>query len=320
MREIAARIETRSRATATITVFQIAAIDGAALPAFTPGAHIDLHLPNDLIRQYSLCGDPADRRHYRIAVLREPASRGGSAWLCDKARVGDELCISALRNNFRLQLARRALLLGGGIGVTPLLPMASQLHRNGADFMLHYYNHSRSRAAFLDELAAVPWANRVALHFSDEADSARQRLAGLLAGIDADTHVYACGPAGFVEHVIACVAQSNLEERQIHYEPFALPDSLKPDFSGPSFQVRLRSSGRVYTIPADVPPTRALEHQGVRIPVSCEEGNCGTCQTGVLEGVPDHRDVYLSEREKAGHRTFMPCCSRALTPLLVLDL
>lgn len=320
MPEITVEVASRTQPTPEIACFDLVAAADAVLPGFSAGAHIDVHLRANLIRQYSLYNDCAERGHYRIAVLREPQSRGGSAMLCDAVRVGDRLAISRPRNSFALRRARRSLLLGGGIGITPLLPMAHQLARTGADFALHYYNKSRARSAFVREIGAAPWSARAQLHFSDEAGPARQRLAELLARLDGDTHVYACGPAGFVEHVIRCAAQAGLDERQIHYEPFALPASMKPDYAGPAFQVRLRSSGRVYTIPADEPPTRALERQGVRIPVSCEEGNCGTCLTGVLEGIPDHRDVCLSEAERAGNRQFTPCCSRARTPLLVLDL
>jgi len=310
----------RTQATPEITCFDLVPAAGTTLPGFSPGAHVDVHLRADLIRAYSLCNDSAERGRYRIAVLREPHSRGGSALLCDTVRAGDRLSISAPRNNFPLRRARRSLLLGGGIGMAPLLPMAQQLARDGADFALHGYYTSRSRAAFVREIGAAAWSSRAQLHFSDEAGSSRQRLADMLAGLDEDTHVYACGPAGFVEHVIRCAALAGLDERQIHYEPFALPTSMKPDCRGPAFQVRLRSSGRVYTIPADEPPTRALARQGVRIPVSCEEGNCGTCLTGVLEGIPDHRDVCLDAAERARNRQFAPCCSRSRTPLLVLDL
>lgn len=318
--ELQLKVAARSQATAQIVCFDLVAVDGTALPAFSAGAHIDVHLPGNLIRQYSLYNDSTERQRYCIAVLREPASRGGSAFLCDRLKVGDTLAASAPRNHFPLRHARYSLLLGGGIGITPLLSMAGHLWRGGSDFVLHYYNPTRARAAFVDEISAAPWAARAQLHFSDEAGSARQRLADLLARIDDYTHIYACGPAGFVEHVIRCAAQTGLEERQIHYEPFALPESLKPNYDGPAFQVKLRSTGKVYVIPANEPPTRALERQGVRIPVSCEEGNCGTCLTGVLEGVPDHRDVYLDKAEHARSRQFLPCCSRAKTPLLVLDL
>lgn len=314
------KVAARTQATREITCFDLVSADAQPLPAFTAGAHLDVHLPNGLIRAYSLWNDSAEHDHYRIAVLREPQSRGGSALLCDRVRTGDTLTVSPPRNKFRLQGARRTLLLGGGIGVTPLLSMADQLARMRADFTLHYYNKTRARAAFLPEIAAAPWAAHAELYFSDEVGHARSRITDLLAAIDPLTHLYACGPAGFVEHVIACAVQAGLAERQIHVEPFTLPESMKPDFTGPAFQVKLRSTGRVYTIPADEPPTAALARQGVRIPVSCEEGNCGTCQTGVLEGTPDHRDVYLTPEQRASGHTFMPCCSRAKTPWLLLDL
>lgn len=318
--DLMVRVAAKTHLAQGIDGFNLVPMEGARLPVFAPGAHIDLVLPGELIRQYSLCNDAIERQRYCIAVLREPDSRGGSIALHDKVRVGDVLRISALRNRFRLRPAQRTLLLAGGIGITPLLPMARQLARMHMDFALHYYMRSRSRAAFLDELAAAPWVAQVTLHVSDEQGSARGRLADMLAALDAWTHVYACGPAGFVAHVMDCMATAGIDERQIHYEPFALPAMLQPKLDGPAFNVVIRSTGKVYTIPADEPPTRALARQGVRIPVSCEEGSCGTCETRVLEGIPDHRDTYLGAEARASHRVFMPCCSRALTPVLVLDL
>lgn len=313
-------VRRRTRLAADVVGLTLLPRAGEHLPRRTAGAHIDVRIADDLIRQYSLCNDEHERDCYRIAVLRDPHSRGGSIALCDGTREGSEITISAPRNNFRLHLARHSLLLGGGIGIAPLLPMAQSLQRSGASFELHYCSHSRARAALLPELAAPELAPHVRLHFSDESGHARGQIGTLLAHLDPFVHVYACGPTGFVEHVKQCAIAADLDERQVHFEPFATPAAMQPSRQGPAFAVRIRSTGKTYTIPADTPVTQALTRHGIRIPVSCEAGNCGTCLTRIVEGIPDHRDTCLSEAERASNRVFAPCCSRARDGVLVLDL
>jgi vanillate O-demethylase ferredoxin subunit len=299
-----------------IVAFDLQAPDGAALPSFDAGAHIDVHLPNGLVRQYSLCNDPRERGRYQICVLRDPASRGGSGAMHDLVELGAALRISAPRNLFALAPGPHAsLLLAGGIGVTPMLAMAWQLHAQALPFQLHYFSRSRERTAFHDEIKAAPFAAAAALWF-DDGDQPRPAIPALLADAAPGTHIYACGPAGFLEHVRQCFAEAGLPAAQLHIEAF----SGAPMAPGAAFDVTLRSSGKTVHVPVELTVVEALAAQGITIPVSCEQGICGTCITRVCAGLPDHRDQYLSNAEHAANDQFTPCCSRALTPVLVLDL
>ncbi|KJH80126.1 PDR/VanB family oxidoreductase [Pseudomonas sp. KSR10] len=302
-----------------ICSFELARADGAPLPAFTAGAHIDVHLPGGLVRQYSLCNHPDENHRYLIGVLKDPASRGGSQTMHVQIQVGQTLSISEPRNLFPLtEDARRSLLFAGGIGITPMLCMAERLHQLGADFELHYCARSVERAAFLDRLRAAPFADRVQLHFDDGAAAQRLDASALLAEPGADTHLYVCGPGGFMAHVLDTAKAQGWADERAHREYFAAaPVDHAHDGS---FAVQLASSGQIIQIPADQSVAEALDAAGILIPLSCEQGICGTCLTGVLAGEPEHRDLYLSEEEQARNDQFTPCCSRAKSPLLVLDL
>ena len=294
---------------------------GGVLPACTAGAHIDVHLPGGLIRQYSLLNHGQQPSSYRIGVLREPQSRGGSVAVHEQIREGDLLRISVPRNRFPLVEAQRSLLFAGGIGITPLLCMAHSLQAAGADFALHYSCRSRDRAAFLEEILAPGLAGHVQVHFDDEPHTALNVQDALAA--DAQSHIYVCGPAGYIDFICAQARLAGVEDSHLHIERFSLDTELTPvAVAGvdTAFQVRLASTGEVFDIPADETITAALDRQGVFIPVSCEQGICGTCLTGIQEGIPDHRDSYLTDAEHAANDQFTPCCSRALTPVLVLDL
>ncbi|WP_137819648.1 PDR/VanB family oxidoreductase [Pseudomonas sp. 2FG] len=302
-----------------ICSFELARADGAPLPAFDAGAHIDLHLPGGLIRQYSLCNHPQERQHYLIGVLKDPASRGGSRALHEQVTVGQRLQISAPRNLFPLaEDARRSLLFAGGIGITPILCMAERLSQLGADFELHYCARSSERAAFVERLQAAPFATRVQLHCDDGPAAQRLDAAALLADPDAGTHLYVCGPGGFMAHVLDTAKAQGWADQRAHREYFAAAPTAREDDG--SFAVQLNSSGQIIQIPADRSVAQALEACGIQIPLSCEQGICGTCLTGVLAGEPEHRDLYLSEAEQARNDQFTPCCSRAKSALLVLDL
>lgn len=290
--------------------------EGAPLPPFTPGAHIDVHLPGGLIRQYSLLNDCAQRSHYRIGVLREAQSRGGSVAVHDQVRVGDILRISEPRNRFELIPEQRSLLLAGGIGITPLLCMGRQLQAAGTPFEFHYCARTRARAAFQDDSVV---AGHAQCHFDDEPGTALD-VPALFAGADGNTHLYVCGPGGFIDAMVAHARAAGFEDARIHFERFTASEPVAPVQGDQVFQVQLASTGEVFDIPADEPVTRALDKHGVFIPVSCEEGICGTCLTGVVQGIPDHRDSYLTDDEHAANDQFTPCCSRSKTPLLVLDL
>jgi len=298
--------------------FELASIDGKPLPAFSAGSHIDVQVPGGLTRQYSLCNASSEQHRYRIAVLRDAASRGGSAGMHDAVHEGDLLQISEPRNHFPLQPAKRTLLFAGGIGVTPLLCMAERLAEIGADFRLHYCTRSAGRTAFHAQIGAAAYADRVQFHFDDGPAAQKLDLAREIAQPDAGTRLYVCGPAGFIEHVVNTAKALGWGSEQIHLEYFgAAPRDTAGDAG---FEVRIASTGQVYAVAPDQTVVQALQQHGIEILTSCEQGVCGTCITRVLEGEPDHRDMYFTDDERAKNDQFTPCCSRARSRLLVLDL
>jgi len=318
MSTIQVRVANRTSEAEGICSYELVPLDGAPLPPFEAGAHIDVHLAGSLVRQYSLCNAPGETHRYLIGVLRDADSRGGSQAMHDHIDTGATLSISAPKNHFPLVEAKRTLLLAGGIGVTPILAMAEALAAKGADFEMHYSARSPARAAFKERIGACGFAGQVQFHY-DSGDAAQKLdLATLLAAPDSGTHLYVCGPQGFIDHVLGSAKALGWGQAQLHVEYFS---AAAVDTSGDgAFDVRLASSGKVVTVPAGQTVIKVLAEQGVTIPYSCEEGVCGTCLTRVLEGVPDHRDMYLTEEEQAANDQFTPCCSRAKTPLLVLDL
>lgn len=307
----------RSEPAEGIVVLDLIAQDGASLPPFEPGAHVDVHFGADLVRQYSLCGDPTDRSRYQLGILLAEASRGGSAAIHRNVRAGCHLRIGVPRNLFPLDpSAKQTILIGGGIGITPLLAMARHCAATSAEFSLHYCARTRAKAAFLDELTTAPLAAQSHLHFDDGETAQRflpeRDLPAPVAGI----HLYVCGPAGFMEWVIHEAHRLGYPEARIHREYF----EAEVDRSGEAFEVRLAQSGRSIHVAAGVPIVKALAEVGIKVDVSCEQGICGTCMCAVLDGVPDHRDHYLTEEEKAANDQILVCCSRSKTPELVLDL
>ncbi|MFN4359598.1 MAG: PDR/VanB family oxidoreductase [Hylemonella sp.] len=302
-----------------IVTLELVALDGKSLPAFSAGSHIDVQLPNGITRQYSLCNDPQETHRYQIGVLRDAASRGGSAAVHDLVKEGDVLTISAPRNHFSLaHEAKKHLLLAGGIGVTPILCMAERLANTGADFEMHYATRAPERTAFRQRIAASAFASRVQFHH-DNGDAAQKLdLQVLLQQPKPGTHLYVCGPKGFMDTVLNTARSSGWPEAQIHYEFFGA-EVAKSD-SDASFEIKLASSGRIVMVPKDQTVVQALAAAGVDVMISCEQGVCGTCLTRVIEGVPDHKDSYLTPEEQAANDQFTPCCSRSKTPQLVLDL
>jgi vanillate O-demethylase ferredoxin subunit len=234
--------------------------------------------------------------------------------------VGDRLLVSEPQSHFGLDLtAPGYLLVAGGIGITPLLCMAEQLARDGADFELHYCVRSTARAAFLERLRQAPFAHRVRVHADDGPAARRLDLLELFDGADSGTHLYLCGPAGFIGMVAEAARAYDLGDEQIHVELFGAPqDTAAP--SGGAFDIRLAGSGRTLTVAPGQSALECLEAHGIQLPVSCRQGVCGSCLTTVLEGEPEHRDFYLTDAERARGDCFLPCCSRANSPLLVLDL
>jgi vanillate O-demethylase ferredoxin subunit len=311
-----ARILARRDETPAIAAFDLVADDGAPLPPFEAGAHVDVELGNGLLRQYSLLALPDARHVYRIGVLRDPNSRGGSLAM-HALKPGDALAVSAPRNHFALARgAADTLLFAGGIGVTPLLAMAQRLDADGAEFALHYCVRSPAHAAFRDRLAA--YAGRVAIHCDDGPAAQRLDVEQALAARPR-AQVYVCGPAGFMSAVLEAAARQGRDPETLHREYFGAAPAAAAGADG-AFSVRLARSGRTVDVASGQSILQALLEAGLAVPKSCEAGVCGTCLTRVLEGAPDHRDFYLSKAEKAKGDQMLLCCSRAKSAELALDL
>jgi len=304
--------------TPRIAVIELIAAPGSALPPFTAGAHIDVLLPGGIIRQYSLCGSPHERKRYRLAVLRESSSRGGSLAM-HQFNNGDRISISAPRNRFPLAPVQRHLLFAGGIGITPLLAMTHTLEKEGRDYFLHYYARSREDAAFIDELEG---RSHVTLHLDNAENDRLLNLQRALGNPEDGAHIYACGPGPFMDWLLGTAAQMGWPQASLHMERFQsapeIPEEAGPLSESPSFLVRLASSGVEYTIPADMSVLDVLLKNGVAAAHSCQQGICGECVVQLLSGRPDHRDSVLSAEEHASG-LFAPCCSRG-TGLLELAL
>ena len=302
-----------------IAGFELVAAGGGALPAFDAGAHLDVHVPGGMVRQYSLSNPPGETHRYCIGVLRELAGRGGSAAMHDQVAEGAVLQVSAPKNHFPLhEEAARSLLLAGGIGITPVIAMAERLGAIDAPFELHYCTRSPARTAYAARLRVVPFARNVNFHFDDGPAEQKIDLVAQLKAPSPDAHLYVCGPKGFMDAVLATARDAGWGESQIHFEYFAGQDAHSA--SDRHFDVVIKSSGRVIRVEAAETVVHALGAQGIDIPTSCEQGVCGTCITRVLEGEVDHRDLYFMEEERAKNDQFTPCCSRAKSARLVLDL
>jgi ferredoxin-NADP reductase len=300
-----------------IVVLDLVDPDGRELPCFEAGAHVDVQVSPGVVRQYSLCGNPAHRYIYRLGVLRDPASRGGSSAIHARFHVGSRVRISPPRNLFPLVAdARHSVLIGGGIGITPIIAMAHHLHGASRDFTLHYCARVRDKAAFLRELDAAGFCDRLSMHFDDGPASQCFDAARDLPPPAPDIHLYVCGPGGFMASVIAAATRLGYREQQIHREYF----KAETDASGEAFEVLLARSNRRIKVPGASTIVAALSSAGVKVATSCAEGICGTCLCSVLSGTPDHRDVYLTDEEKAANDQMLLCCSRSKTPQLVLDL
>lgn len=298
--------------------FEFADPKGKALPPFSAGSHIDVHIRPGLVRQYSLCNDPDESHRYVIGVLREPDSRGGSRAL-HEFKEGDMVEISMPKNHFPLaHSAQRSLLLAGGIGVTPILCMAERLANTCADFEMHYCARSPERAAFRERIRNSIYANRVFFHFSNGPDEQKFDMQAVLAKPAPETHLYVCGPKGFIDAVIDTAARMGWPDSHVHREYFN--GAVCSSENDVAFDVKLASSGKIVHVPRNKTVLASLAECGVDIQASCGEGVCGSCLTRVLEGDPMHRDLFLTAEERAQKDRFLPCCSRSSGGMLILDL
>jgi vanillate monooxygenase ferredoxin subunit len=312
------RVVRRTVEAVDICSFELVDPDGAALPPFSAGAHIDVHVDGGPIRQYSLCNDSTQTHRYLVAVLKDPASRGGSVGMHALVE-GQLLQISDPRNHFPLvHDASGHLLVAGGIGITPLLCMVERLANTGASFSMHYCTRSRERTAFFERIGASSFAGRVQFHFDDGPPLQKFDAAAVLSKVAPGTHLYVCGPTGFMDWVLDAARSAGWPEDVLHREYFAAAP-LDTSSDG-SFEVQLASTGQVITVSAQQSVVAALAAHGVDVPVSCEQGVCGTCVTRVTSGTPDHRDMFFTPEEQARNDQFTPCCSRSLSARLVLDL
>jgi vanillate monooxygenase ferredoxin subunit len=310
-------VRKRQDEAAGVISLELASDTSEALPAFEPGSHIDVHITDGLVRQYSLCGDPHDLDKYTVGVLLEPQSRGGSKAIHESFVVGKHLRISRPKNNFRLaEDATHSILVAGGIGITPILSMARYLLASGASFELHYCTRSIERTAFRSIVRSAPFMGSVTLHLSDGDPQHRFVAEQALASPSAGTHLYVCGPSGFMDHILRVAAGRGWPPNLMHREYFG----VETDKTGGMFYVRAARTGITVEIPGDKSIAEVLIACGVAVPLSCEAGLCGTCLTSVLEGVPEHRDVFQTDDEKSNNRSMTICCSRAKSSMLVLDI
>jgi cytochrome P450/ferredoxin-NADP reductase len=311
--ETEARVAAKRGAADGVVTLALHALGDSPLPPWEPGAHVDLVLGEAPTRQYSLCGDPAERSEYRLGILRDPAGRGSSLHVHDRLAEGDTVRIRGPRNNFPLVPSPRYLFIAGGIGITPVLPMIAAAERSGADWRLVYGGRQRTSMAFLDELAR--YGDRVSVRPQDE--TGLLDLDALLGAPQPDTLVYCCGP----EPLLAAVEQrcAGWPPRSLHVERFAPRPQAEPVRTA-AFEVRLARSGLTLPVPPERSVLGVVEEAGIAVLSSCTEGTCGTCETTVLDGVPDHRDSVLDETERAANDCMMICVSRSCSERLVLDL
>lgn len=306
-----------SQLTPEISSFHLEHPLGQSLPTFTPGAHIDVHLPNDVTRQYSICSHPADSSHYLIAVKHEPNSRGGSKAM-HEISVGSLLTIGSPRNNFPIcNEAQFHLLLAGGIGITPLLSMARHLQLTHKPFRLEYFSRSVENTAFYNEILGE-MGTQVGFNIGLRPDDVRERLADILHHQPEGAHAYICGPAVFISMATE-IASQNWATETVHLEHFSAQPIVGQTENRP-FRVTLAQSNQQFDIPADKSILDVLRENRVPCDSSCREGTCGSCMVAVLHGDVEHRDTYLSAKEKEQGDVMMICVSRAKTGDLTIDL
>lgn len=316
--QIQVRVARIADETDRIRTYELVRPDGSGLPAFTAGSHVSIRLPSGMVRHYSIANNPHETHRYVLGIQREPNGQGGSAYIHENVRAGDTLFIGAPTNNFALrERAKRSVLIAGGIGITPIMSMAHQLHAAGADFEIYYLTRSKAETAFRNVVGEPQFASKVTIHH-DEGNPAMQfDVAALLREVQPESHIYCCGPAGLMAAVKK--ASSHWPSDLVHFEYFSNATELEKQ-GDQAFNVVLAKSGTTLTVEPGETILQVLLRHNVDVPYSCEEGTCGTCVTKVLEGIPDHRDVVLDAAERTSNQSITVCCSRAKTSRLVLDL
>lgn len=312
-------VQIRYEATDTLSYF-LRPLDGSALPPVEPGAHVDVHLTGALMRSYSLSNGVGDDGSYRLTVARDAKSKGGSTFMHDALRVGQTIEISAPRNHFALdEAAPFSLFFAGGIGVTPFVPMARRLNALGRPWRVHYSVRTPDRAALLGELEALAGRGEGELLPNyDEVPGGRMLdLRALIDGAPSGAHLYCCGPIGMLDAFRKTAEAAGVPGERVHFEYFS--SNVESATEG-GFTVVMAKSGKEVVVPAGQTILHAVNAAGANVPFSCEEGVCGACETKVIEGVPDHRDMILTDRERSENKTIMVCCSGAQSARLVLDL
>lgn len=301
--------------TPTVVGLELVSSDGQQLPAYEAGAHINVELPGGFVRQYSLCGTPLDCNTYRLGILLDPKSRGGSKSAHEQLIEGQVVRISEPQNLFPLVPGEHSILLAGGIGITPILSMAYALANESSSFEMHYSARSRDHAAFIDELGGTVFADHLHLYLDD---GVRLSAEAVLANPNPGIYLYVCGPQGFISHVTETAESLGWSKANIRFELFSAPIMERKD-ANDAFEIELLGSGKVVTVGPEETAAQAMITAGIPVPISCEQGICGNCMMRVHSGTPDHRDFFLSDAERAANDQFTPCCSRALSARLIVD-
>lgn len=296
-----------------ILSYELTPTDGKELPPFTAGAHIELTLGKELVRSYSLLNSSSERHRYVIAVQKDRESRGGSKWIHQNLRAGEIVPVNNPRNNFALEeTAEKSVFIAGGIGITPMLSMIDRLNALERDWQLVFCSRTRASAPFIELLEKDP---RVRLHFDREPGVEMLDIAGLVKEVPANAHLYCCGPIPMLDAFEE--ATKELPRERVHVEYFT---AKEPPATEGGFTIVLAKSGREIPVLAGKTILDTLKDAGLSTAHSCLEGVCGTCETKVLEGIPDHRDRILTETQRAAGRTMMICCSGSKSDRLILDL
>ncbi|KZN15320.1 PDR/VanB family oxidoreductase [Marinomonas sp. TW1] len=306
--------------TPNIASFELVREDGEKMPAFETGSHVDVHIAEGLIRQYSLINHPNSDEFYKIAVLNDDQSRGGSVALHNHVQIGDKIRISEPRNLFPLNVkSEKVMLFAGGIGITPIMSMAIELNNLGVDFELHYHTRSKADTAFYEQLSHCSFASKVFFYCDNTKEESHDAVNKALSSFTDNTHLYTCGPVGYMDYIFDSARANSWKEENLHKEVFKAEPKAS-ESGDQAFKLILSRSGLEIDVAADQTALEAIDAAGVTVDVSCEMGICGACLTKVTAGVPDHRDDFLSDDEKSKNDQFTPCCSRAISDSLTLDL